>query len=313
MGFKLYHILTIVILVVAVVIGGCIGSGDTQPGGPQEVEVRTPADLTQITFMEHASDPDWSPDGSQIIFEGREEGVETGLYLVNTDGTGLTRLGLGHNPSWSPVDNRVIYRGDDPDRSLFLVNLDGDWEDAVELASQINEHGSWSPDGERIAYGAPDGAIWIMNSDGSGKTRLTTAEDGSCMAPSFSHDGSKIAYLKGAVSYAVGASSETPNEIWTMNADGSNKQQVYAPGNSAQLLFQRAWNNNKITFMRTWYRSYYPQIWVVNSDGSDPELVVSAATDVFGDPVWDNTGTKVACSKSLSPSMHGNIWIFSYE
>jgi len=302
-------VLMTLLLMIIVIFSGCV---------KQEEEITQPTDLTQLTFLDHASDPDWSPDGSQIIFEGRD-GEEIGLYLINVDGTELTKIGSGHNPSWSPVDNRIIYRKGDPWRSLILVDLDVGWENKVELASKINEQGSWSPDGEKIVYGSPDdsglSSIWVVNSDGSEKTRLTTDEDGSCMAPSFSHDGSKIVYLKGLTSYAIGAESIEPNEIWTMNADGSNKQKIYAPSDSTQLLFQRAWNkDNKIIFMRTWYRGNYPQIWVVNSDGSDPKLVVSGETEAFTDPVWNNAGTKVACCKTPPQSAMGsNIWIFSFD
>jgi len=303
-------VLMVLLLMIIVIFSGCI---------KQKEEITQPADLTQLTFLDHASDPDWSPEGSQIVFEGRE-GEEIGLYLINADGTGLTKIGPGHNPSWSPVDNRIIYRGDDPWRSLILVDLDEGWENKMELTSQITEQGSWSPDGEKIVYSSPDSSesssIWVMNSDGSEKIPLTTDKDGYCMVPSFSYDGSKIVYLKGFTSYVVGAENIETNEIWTMNADGSNKQKIYAPGDSAQMLFQRAWNkDNKIIFMRTWYRTdNYPQIWVVNSDGSDPKVVVSGATDAFTDPVWDNAGTKVACCKTPPPSVIGsNVWIFSFD
>jgi len=107
---------------------------------------------------------------------------------------------------------------------------------------------------------------------------------------------------------------DKPNEIWVMDSDGSNKHMIYAPGDSTQLIFQRAWNkNNKILFMRTWYRVKPPQVWMINADGSDPKPVV-AGSDVFGDPVWDNTGTKVAISRSsVQLAVPGDIWIFSYE
>jgi len=284
----------------------------------EKVETIEPADLTQVTFLNYCSDPDWSSNGSQIIFERQKEG-DRGIYLINADGTGLTKIGLGHNPSWSPVDNRIIYRGGDPWRSLFLVDLDEGWENKVKLVDQINEHGGWSPDGKKIVYDSPhsseSSSIWVVNSDGSEKTRLTTNEDGYCMGPSFNYDGSKIVYLKGFTTYAVGGSeSEEINEIWVMDSDGSNKHMIYTPGDSSQLIFQRAWNkNNKILFMRTWYHKYPPQVWIINSDGSDPKSLV-AGSDVFGDPVWDNSGTKVAISKSpLQLMVPGDIWIFSYK
>jgi Tol biopolymer transport system component len=301
------------------VVGGPMSDPWGWVGEKEEgYEIHGPADLTQVTFLNYCSDPDWSPDGNQVIFERQKEG-DRGIYLINADGTNLTKIGPGYNPSWSSVDNRIIYRGEDPWRSLFLVDLDEGWESKVKLVDQINEHGSWSLDGKKIVYSTPDGSesssIWVMNSNGSRKTRLTTTEDGYCTGVSFSYDGSKIVYLKGFASYAVGGGEDEPNEVWVMDADGSNKHMIYAPGDSTQLIFQRAWNkNNKILFMRTWYRVKPPQVWMINADGSDPELVVSGTEDVFGDPVWDNSGTKVAISKSpVQPAVPGEIWMFSYE
>jgi len=310
------------------------------PGGPlsgswgwggekeEEYEIHEPADLTQLTFLSRSCDPDWSPDGSRIVFWRGELGKGDGLYLINTDGTGLKRIGPsgydpGCDPSWSPVDNRILFHEGESGK-LWLINLDDlasldDLSSKVLLTDQLCTLTSWSPDGTKIVYsarhnGTISSSIWIMNSDGSGKTCLTSDEDGFCAAPSFSYDGSKIVYLKGFASYTIGGGEDEPNEIWVMNADGSNKHMIYAPGDSTQLIFQRAWNkDNKIIFMRTWYRGNPPQVWIINSDGSDPKPIVSGS-DVFGDPVWDNTGTKVAISKSpLQPAVPGDIWIFSYE
>lgn len=290
---------------------------------PETYEIHEPADLTQLTFVEHASDPDWSPDGSQIVFSNL---IKDRIGIINADGTGLRYLDIGGDANWSPVENKLAVMawkkehipGHEPGPSLYLVDLDtGDITPLVRWAYVS----AWSPDGTKIVYGFHHdstrkyaSSIWIMNSNGSEKTRLTTDEDGYCTGLSFSYDGSKILYLKGFTSYAV-AAENVPNEIWVMDADGSNKYMIYAPGDSTQLIFQRAWNkNNKILFMRTWYQKYSPQVWIINADGSDPKPVV-AGSDVFGDPVWDYTGTKVAIHRITPPSLllGGNIWTFSYQ
>lgn len=52
--------------------------------------------------------PSWSPDGRLIAFDDPEG---SGIFVVNEDGTGRTRLGDGEDPSWSPDGRRIAYTG----------------------------------------------------------------------------------------------------------------------------------------------------------------------------------------------------------
>ncbi len=72
----------------------------------------------------------------------------------------------------------------------------------------------WGQAGGKIAFisdreGHSD--VWIMNADGSDSVNLTQGRD--CASPVWSPDGTKIAYIAGG-------------EIWLVDADGSNPQQV---------------------------------------------------------------------------------------
>ena len=52
--------------------------------------------------------PGWSPDGTALAFAGTFE-VPSNLYIINSDGTGLTRLtndGAAGSPSWRPIWER---------------------------------------------------------------------------------------------------------------------------------------------------------------------------------------------------------------
>jgi len=51
------------------------------------------------------SNPSWSPDGTKIAFERGDADV----YLVNPDGSGLTRVVSGQTPVWSPDSRRILY------------------------------------------------------------------------------------------------------------------------------------------------------------------------------------------------------------
>jgi Tol biopolymer transport system component len=82
-----------------------------------------------------ASGPDWSPDGSQIVFSthccARRTTAE--VWVINTDGTGLNQVtspGESHDwyPAFSPQGDRITFVRYSPefDRgAIWVVNADG--------------------------------------------------------------------------------------------------------------------------------------------------------------------------------------------
>ena len=292
-------------------------------------------DITQLTFLDClAADPDWSPDGSKLVFLGMEKDLSKGgLYVANSDGTEVTKVGSWErdhlfNPSWSPVSNKIACHGPSGGPGLggdglFLVDLDGDQTKRTQLTTQTIEHVSWNHDGKKIAYnvynGAKSSSIWVMNSDGSGQIQLTTNEDGFCTGPSFSYDGSKIVYLKGFTTSVPGPKpKEAINEIWIMNSDGSNKHMIYAPGEGMQWIRERAWNReDKILFAKH-LTNKAPQIWVINSDGTNPKCILDPEAGgipiaIYDDPVWDNSGTKIAVTKVILSDESWQVATFSWK
>jgi Tol biopolymer transport system component len=69
---------------------------------------RDGSDVRQLTYLPHEENmnktdfrPQWSPDGTQILFESNRE--PSGLYLMNSDGSDLMFLiEQGWFPCWSP-------------------------------------------------------------------------------------------------------------------------------------------------------------------------------------------------------------------
>jgi len=52
--------------------------------------------------------PEWSPDGSEIVFASRrDDDGDLEIYVMNMDGTGVTQLTFNtsndSHPSWSPM------------------------------------------------------------------------------------------------------------------------------------------------------------------------------------------------------------------
>ncbi len=153
------------------------------------------------------------------------------LWVVNDDKTGLREIyedasatARTHSPpAFSPDGRWVAFQ-----ENVRLKKIDVDTGDVVSLTDTETGHPDWSPDGTKIIYcNHRDSAIWIMNSDGTGKRRLFPNPGFEACDPEWSPDGTKIAF-----SYAVEANnpdSKAAIGIIDINPDGTN------PGNVRRL------------------------------------------------------------------------------
>ncbi|MCZ7573524.1 MAG: DPP IV N-terminal domain-containing protein [Ardenticatenaceae bacterium] len=110
----------------------------------------------QCSFACHQAS--WNQSGEQLAFHS-DQGGNRDIWLVNVDGTGLTRVTSGpeqdYFPTWTP-DGRIIFMTErlGTERvwnDVRLINADGTQE--TTLFSEVAHGGpfDWSPDGNRIA------------------------------------------------------------------------------------------------------------------------------------------------------------------
>jgi Tol biopolymer transport system component len=162
--------------------------------------------------------PAWSPDGSRIAFE-RLGNTDSGVYVVNADGSGLKALTQGGGPVWSPDGRSIAFIGSN---GIYAVNPDGSHLKFLVSRPPVGGPSipSWSPDRTRILYfSTPKGPqnrieMWVMNANGTGRRRLSYSACciNSQRFPTWSPDGKHIAFDVFDRSH--------PGGIYLIDADG---------------------------------------------------------------------------------------------
>ena len=134
--------------------------------------------------------------------------------------------------------------GPDSYDGVFVINVNGNGlKQIVPPTTQINCCTfDWSPQGNDIAlsrHASPDvhSSLWVVHSDGSrlrplnvqpasacGGLNSDPTADG-CLEPSWSPDGTKIAFAKGQ-------NLDVDGQIYTVNVDGTGITQVTHAGGS---------------------------------------------------------------------------------
>jgi WD40 repeat protein len=112
-------------------------------------------DLRQVTsgqFRDLA--PDWSPDGTRLVFVREYPNSERRLFTVNADGTGLAQLTDGtddREPAWSPDGTTIAFTGQGPtgERRVYLVRPNGEErESLLPIEQRVWGYSpSWSAEG----------------------------------------------------------------------------------------------------------------------------------------------------------------------
>ncbi len=124
--------------------------------------------------------PDWSPDKSQIAYQGTDpEGNNPGIYLAPYGGGEPTRVTThesDRSPDFSPDGSRLAYMStQEGSWNIYVVGVNGG--QPRRLTTGGGNHGlpAWSPDGSQIAYVSDTGgswAIYVVSASGGSPTRV---------------------------------------------------------------------------------------------------------------------------------------------
>ncbi len=265
--------------------------------------------------------PAWSPDGSQIAFLSlRDEPARpqdcgdrcnSEIYVMNADGSGVTRLTNNTAPDWYPLwrpdtnetaghtptpamptatppapigggTNQLLYWAQDNQGAvnLYLIDLDGKAK-----AGRVIGQGSspdWSPDGKRVVFEADTESgghnLFLMDADGAHRTQLTYNEKGA-WEPAWSPDGGQIAY------------SADDAEIHLIGADGTHDQRIIY---GDQSYYAPTWSpdGRQLAFLAGG-DGLQADLYIAGRDGTGRNLVVSGV-DWAAPPDWSPDGQWLA-------------------
>ncbi len=182
----------------------------------------------------------WNAVTNMITFSS-ERSSHDEIYMISADGVSGDEIQITNRadkqsfePSFSPDGEWVVFESHPIDVEkegvITKYKLDGtsgyvEMSDPADNLKQPN----WSPLGDKILYQKQDGDawdIWIMNVDGSNKTKLTS--NGESTDAVFSQDGNWIYYssggenIKQANIFKIPVNGGTPVQITnSKNYDGA--------------------------------------------------------------------------------------------
>lgn len=210
--------------------------------------------------------PAWSPDGSRIAFISIREN-DFDIYVMDSEGKNIRKLydSGSHDADVHWAMDTVAFTADS---RIWKINSDG--TDPVQVTNP-KKAGEWgkanlpfgdydprlSPDAKKIVFErlvndkSPQGNydIFVVNSDGSGETRITSTGYAQGLA-SWSNSGAKIVYTVAAVN------DQGKYDLYVMNADGTGNHLIspdYFP--DAFLSHAAAFSKDdaKIFFIGEWW------------------------------------------------------------
>ena len=224
----------------------------------------------QLTSLSsYTLSPCWTPDGSKIVFYSNKDSTWGDIWVINADGSNPTRLTFTnghagkHGIDISPNGEKIVYRHQPSGTNwgytyeIYTADIDctgdastvtiGSETKIASFDNNIDIAPVFSPDGNRIVWASgrnnPYGEcatncyfttleLFQIDIDGTDETQLTFNTVTMDRDPTFSPDGTTVVFSSDR---AIGSAQHPAQcDLWKMDADGSNIEQLIDLGGSEE-------------------------------------------------------------------------------
>jgi Tol biopolymer transport system component len=233
------------------------GPSDTAEGPSVADDVAStlvPLDLATVQGFENVRVLGWSSDGTELLFARIEE------YSAE-------------NPF--------------PKAYLYILHADGSETRLNSEPTTFAEHSAAiSLDGTRVVFATAGAGVYVVDAEGGRPVRLPYHSAGDGNAPTFSPDGSQIAYLVHG--------DDNEEHVWVVDADGGNAHKILADeetvvGGVTGLQWSPA--GDRLALGAGAFKgSDALAIYTFAPDGSDFTRVITGGIS----PYWSPDGSQIA-------------------
>ena len=180
----------------------------------------------------------------------------------------------------------------------FGMNTDGSNPTLIGNPESRGFFARYSPDGQKIVFArsvidanAPFGIrqqIFAMNADGTNQVNISNDTQHNHNAPAVFPDG-RIAFISFGLDFSGG-------DLWTMNADGGNRQLIYVSQNPGGAWYPSVSPDGaKIAFSDTDANGDF-EVYVINADGTNLQQLTDNSAHDYGVD-WSPDGIKVVFNR----------------
>jgi TolB protein len=307
--------------------------------------------VKQLSFGGENAEAYFSFDGKKLIFQSKRDGHSCDrIYTMNIDGSNVTQVSSGEGRTtcsyFKKGDQKVIYgstylgnKNCPPpadyskgyvwaiysDFDIFESDSNGKNIKQVTKTPGYDAEATISPNGKKIIFTSMrdgDLDLYVMDKNGKNVKRLTNelGYDGGAF---FSPDSKQIVFrafhpkteaeiAKYKLRLSENLIEPTVFEVWTMNADGSNKRQI-TDLKAASFAPYFTPDGKKIIFCTNYFaedkRKRNFDLALINVDGTGLERVTYNET-FDGFPMFSPDGKKLVFASNRNAKTQGDTNVF---